>query len=189
MGTMSNEHQPRIAFLVSKEGIEQAELTEPWRAVKDAGWQPRLLAPEAGTVQAFNHLDPADTFEVDEVVSVATVEAYDGLVLPGGVANGDALRTDEDAVGFIGEFMSTGKPVAAICHAIWSLVEADAVRGRELTSWPSLKTDVRNAGGAWVDREVVVDQNLVTSRKPDDLPAFNAEFVALVGAESATGKG
>jgi len=152
-------------------GIEQAELTGPWKAVKEAGWTPKLLSVETGKVQAYNHLDPADSFEVDEVVGKAEVASYDGLVLPGGVANGDQLRTDEDAVSFVRDFMGSGKPVAAICHAIWSLVEADTVKGRTLTSWPSLQTDVRNAGGEWVDKEVVVDGNLVTSRKPDDIPA------------------
>ncbi len=169
-----------VAFLVATEGIEQVELTEPWQAVQDGGGTPVLLSTATGKVQAFNHLDPADTFEVDRVVSEATVDDYDGLVLPGGVANGDTLRTDQAAVGFVRDFVASGKPVAAICHAIWSLVEADAVSGRRLTSWPSLQTDVRNAGGDWVDAEVVVDGNLVTSRKPDDLPAFNEKFGELL---------
>ncbi len=179
---MSDKHFEgrTIAFLVSQEGIEQAELTEPSQAIEDAGGTPELLAPEEGTVQAVNHLDPADTFDVDVIVSEADTERYDGLVLPGGVANGDALRTASDAVDFVHEFIESGKPVAAICHAIWTLIEADAVKGRELTSWPSLQTDVRNAGGTWVDREVVVDGNLVTSRKPDDIPAFTTEFAKLL---------
>ena len=172
---------PTIAFLVAGEGIEQAELTGPWQAVEEAGWNPVLLSPESGKVQAYNHLDPGDTFDVDTQVADADITTYDGLVLPGGVANGDELRTDADAVGFVRDFIGSGKPVAAICHAIWSLVEADVVRDRTLTSWPSLQTDVRNAGGTWVDEEVVVDGNLVTSRKPDDIPAFNREFLALVG--------
>ncbi|WP_310961504.1 type 1 glutamine amidotransferase domain-containing protein [Nocardioides terrisoli] len=171
---------PTIAFLVASEGIEEAELTGPWQAVKEAGWEPRLLAPETGKVQAYNHLDKADTFEVDQAVSDAQASSYDALVLPGGVANGDQLRMHSDAVGFVREFMDSGKPVAAICHAIWSLVEADCVKGKRLTSWPSLQTDVRNAGGEWVDEEVVVDGNLVTSRKPDDIPAFNRELTRLV---------
>jgi len=170
-----------IAFLVAGEGIEQAELTGPWQAAEEAGWDPVLLSPATGKVQAYNHLDPGDMFEVDEPVADAAVDAYDALVLPGGVANGDELRTDRDAVAFVREFIGSGKPVAAICHAIWSLVEADVVRGRTLTSWPSLQTDVRNAGGTWVDEEVVVDGNLVTSRKPDDIPAFNRELLALLG--------
>jgi protease I len=162
-----------IAFLVAPEGIEQVELTEPWAAVEKAGGTPRLLSTRSGEVQAFNHLDKADTFPVDAVVADADPEAYDGLVLPGGVANPDALRMDEDAVSFVKDFMESGRPVAAICHAPWTLAEADVVRGRRLTSWPSLQTDLRNAGADWVDEEVVVDGSLVTSRKPDDLPAFN----------------
>jgi protease I len=169
-----------IAFLVASEGIEQVELTDPWQAVKDAGATPVLLSPEEGKVQGYRHLDPADTFGVDRVVSDADPADFAGLVLPGGVANGDQLRTYPEAVSFVGDFVASGKPVAAICHAIWSLVEADVVRGRTLTSWPSLQTDVRNAGGEWVDQEVVVDGALVTSRKPDDLPAFNREFLALL---------
>jgi protease I len=169
-----------VAFLVAAEGIEQVELTDPWRAVQEAGGTPRLLSPESGTVQAFNHLDKADTFDVDEPVGNADPASYDALVLPGGVANPDALRTDKGAVDFIKAFFESGKPVAAICHAPWSLVEADVVRGRTLTSWPSLQTDLRNAGATWVDEEVVVDGNLVTSRKPDDLPAFNAKLCELV---------
>ena len=169
-----------IAFLVAQEGIEQVELTGPWKAVEEAGGTPKLLAPESGTVQAFNHLDKADTFDVDQTVGEADPTAYDALMLPGGVANPDALRTDKGAVDFIRTFVDSGKPVAAICHAPWSLIEADVVRGRTLTSWPSLQTDVRNAGGTWVDEEVVVDGNLVTSRKPDDLPAFNRKLTELV---------
>ena len=177
---MSNER--KVAFLVAAEGIEQVELTEPWKAVEEAGLTPVLLSPESGEVQAYHHLDPGDTFAVDETVADADEASYDALVLPGGVANGDQLRMDADAVAFVQAFVGSGKPVAAICHAIWSLVEADVVRDRELTSWPSLQTDVRNAGGRWVDREVVVDDNLVTSRKPDDLPAFTKELLGLLGA-------
>jgi protease I len=165
-----------IAFLVAPEGIEEAELTGPWDAIEEAGGSAVLISTQEGKVQAYNHLDKADTFAVDTVVSDADPTSYDGLVLPGGVANGDQLRMDSDAVDFVRSFVASGKPVAAICHAIWSLVEADVVRGRTLTSWPSLQTDVRNAGGTWVDEEVVVDGNLVTSRKPDDIPAFNREF-------------
>ncbi len=168
-----------VAFLVAAEGIEQVELTEPWKAVQEAGGTPRLLSPEAGKVQAFNHLDKADTFEVDVAVKEADVADYDGLVLPGGVANPDALRTDQDAVAFVKDFFTAGKPVAAICHAPWSLVEAGVLSGRRLTSWPSLQTDLRNAGATWVDQEVVVDGNLVTSRNPDDLPAFNEKLTEM----------
>jgi protease I len=168
-----------IAFLVAPEGIEQVELTEPWSAVEDAGGTPRLLSIDQGKVQAFHHLDKGDTFAVDAVVADADPASYDGLVLPGGVANPDALRMDEDAVDFVREFVESDRPVAAICHAPWTLVEADVVRGRRLTSWPSLQTDLRNAGAEWVDEEVVVDGNLVTSRKPDDLPAFNQAMLSL----------
>ncbi len=170
----------KVAFLVATEGIEEVELTEPWQAVVDGGGSPALLSTEAGKVQAFDHLDKADTFEVDTVVADASVDEYDALVLPGGVANPDNLRTDADAVSFVRDFIASGKPVAAICHAPWTLVEADVVAGRQLTSWPSLQTDIRNAGGNWVDREVVVDGNLITSRKPDDLPAFNRELEKLL---------
>ncbi|MBC9731629.1 type 1 glutamine amidotransferase domain-containing protein [Nocardioides marmotae] len=169
-----------IAFLVSTEGIEQAELTGPWEAVKEAGGTPVLLSTETGEVQAFNHLDKADTFAVDKVVDGVSVEDFDGLVLPGGAPNGDLLRTSESAVSFVRDLVGSGKPTAVICHAPWVLVEADVVRGRRLTSWPSLQTDIRNAGGTWVDEEVVVDGNLVTSRQPDDLPAFNRELLTLV---------
>jgi protease I len=169
-----------IAFLVAPEGVEQVELTEPWAAVEKAGGTPRLLSTEAGKVQAFNHLDRADTFEVGAVVADADPATYDALVLPGGVANPDNLRMDEDAMGFVRKFFADDKPVAAICHAPWVLVEADVVHGRTVTSWPSLRTDLRNAGADWVDREVVRDGNLVTSRKPDDLPAFNEELLNLL---------
>jgi protease I len=168
-----------IAFLMATEGIEQVELTEPWNAVEEAGGTPKLLSVEAGKVQAFHHLDKGDTFAVDTVVGDADPTSYDGLVLPGGVANPDALRTDEDAVAFVREFVESDRPVAAICHAPWTLVEADVVRGKRMTSWPSLRTDLRNAGAEWVDEEVVVDGRLVTSRKPDDLPAFNDAMVEL----------
>ena len=167
----------RVAFLVAPEGVEQVELTEPWKAVEEAGGSPELLSTESGEVQAFNHLDKADTFGVDRTISDADASDYDGLVLPGGVANPDFLRTDEDAVAFVRAFFEQAKPVAAICHAPWTLIEAGVVRGRTVTSWPSLQTDLRNAGANWVDEEVVVDQGLVSSRKPDDLPAFCAKVV------------
>jgi len=167
----------RIAFLVANEGVEQVELTEPLAAVREAGAETDLLAPEAGEVQAFNHLDKGEKFTADRAVGDADASEYDGLVLPGGVANPDQLRTAEEAVEFVRAFFVAGKPVGAICHAPWTLVEADVVRGRTVTSWPSLRTDLRNAGAEWVDEEVHVDQGLVTSRKPDDLPAFNAKIV------------
>ncbi len=179
---MSDLTGKRIAFAVANEGVEQIELTSPWQAVEDAGGEPVLVSVEPGKVQAFNHLDKADTFEVDTTFADADPDAYDGLLLPGGVANPDALRLDDDAVAFVKAFFDSDKPVAAICHAPWSLVEADVVRGRTLTSWPSLQTDLRNAGATWQDDEVVVDGNLVTSRKPDDLPAFNdAALTAFAG--------
>jgi protease I len=167
----------RIAFLTANEGVEQVELVEPLEAVRAAGADADLLAPEAGEVQAFNHLDKADKFPVDGTVGEADAADYDGLVLPGGVANPDQLRTKAAAVEFVRAFFAAGKPVGVICHGPWTLVEADVVRGRTLTSWPSLRTDLRNAGAEWVDEEVHVDQGLVSSRKPDDLPAFNAKIV------------
>src|SRR4029079_5354647 len=159
------------------EGIEQVELTEPWQAVENAGGQPELIAPEPGEVQAFQHTDKADTFDVDRTVDDAEAGDYDALVLPGGVANPDILRTVPAAVEFTRAFFEAGQPVAAICHAPWTLVEAGVVEGRTLTSWPSLRTDIRNAGGEWVDEEVHVDSGLVTSRKPDDLEAFCAKTI------------
>src|SRR5919197_1412361 len=153
----------KIAFLVANEGTEQIELTRPWDAVREAGAEAELIAPAAGGVQAFNHLDRADD--------------YDGLVLPGGVANPDQLRTVPAAVQFARGFFEAGKPVGVICHGPWTLVEADVLRGRTITSWPSLKTDIENAGGNWVDEEVHVDSGLVSSRKPDDLDAFCAKIV------------
>ncbi|HEX6874260.1 MAG TPA: type 1 glutamine amidotransferase domain-containing protein [Nocardioidaceae bacterium] len=170
----------QVAFLVAGEGIEQVELTEPWKAVERAGGTPKLVSPQAGKVQAFHHLEKADTFDVDLTVGEADPASFDALVLPGGVANPDALRLKKEAVDFVRTFVESGKPVAAICHAAWSLVEADVVEGRTLTSWPSLQTDVRNAGGTWVDEQVVVDGNLITSRKPDDLDAFNEKLLAAL---------
>ncbi|SDI57341.1 type 1 glutamine amidotransferase domain-containing protein [Nonomuraea jiangxiensis] len=175
-----------IAFLVAPEGVEQVELTEPWKAVKQAGGTPVLVSTAAGHIRAFNHLDKADTFAVDDTVDHADPAAFDGLVLPGGVANPDFLRMVPQAVRFAGAFFEQGKPVAAICHAPWTLVEADVVRGRTMTSWPSLQTDLRNAGATWVDREVVVctagPNMLVTSRRPDDLKAFCQAATDAFGA-------
>ena len=175
---MADELQGRrIAFLVAPEGTEQVELTEPWKAVEEAGGTPELLSTQEGEIQAFNLLDRADHFPVDRVVSEASADDYDGLVLPGGVANPDFLRMDEDAVSFVRDFFEQGKPVGAICHGPWTLIEADVVRGRTVTSFPSLRTDLRNAGATVVDEEVVVDQGLFTSRDPDDLPAFCEKLV------------
>ena len=167
----------KIAFLTANEGVEEVELTEPRKAVEEAGAATELLAPEAGDVQTFNHLDKAETYEAARAVGDAKAEEFDGLVLPGGVANPDNLRTHPEAVQFVKDFFAAGKPVGVICHGPWTLIEAGVVDGRKLTSWPSLQTDLRNAGAEWVDEEVVVDEGLVTSRNPDDLPAFNAKIV------------
>jgi protease I len=166
----------RVAFLAT-DMVEQVELTEPWKAVEQAGGTPELVSLEEGEIQGFNHYDKADTFKVDRTVEEASADDYDALVIPGGVGNPDTLRMDENAVAFTREFFEQGKPVGVICHGPWMLVEAGVVRGRKVTSWPSLQTDIRNAGGDWVDQEVVVDHGLVTSRKPDDLPAFNEKIV------------
>ena len=178
----------RVAFAVANEGVEQVELTEPWAAVEQAGGQPVLIAPKAGRTQAMNHLDKADTFPVDRTTGEADADDFDALVLPGGVANPDQLRIDPAGVGFIRAMFEAGKPAAVICHGPWTIVEADLVRGRTLTSWPSVRTDIRNAGGTWVDQEVQVCRSgpnvLVTSRKPDDLPAFCATLVEVFAAAS-----
>lgn len=175
---MANELSgKRVAFLVANEGVEQIELTSPMDAVRAAGAEVDLIAPEKEEIQGFNHLDKGDTFSPDLSLGEADPSHYDGLVLPGGVANPDQLRTKPDAVEFVRAFFEAAKPVGAICHAPWTLVEADVVRGRTITSWPSLQTDLRNAGAEWVDEEVHVDQGLVSSRKPDDLDAFNAKIV------------
>jgi len=179
---MVNElNDVRVAFLTANEGVEQAELVEPWNAVEGAGATAELVSLEAGKVQAFNHLDRADVFAVDVTVADADPTRYDALVLPGGVANPDALRMDPAAVAFVRAFFDAGKPVAVICHGPWTLIEADVVRGRRLTSWPSVTTDLRNAGADWVDEPVVVCHEgpnvLISSRKPDDLPAFDAAIV------------
>ncbi|MDW3216580.1 MAG: type 1 glutamine amidotransferase domain-containing protein [Ilumatobacteraceae bacterium] len=179
---MSNElNGKRIAFLAANEGVEQVELTEPWQAVQDAGGTPALIAPKPGKVQAFDHLDKADTFEATIAANDADAGDFDGLVLPGGVANPDQLRMDDDAVAFTSAFFELGKPVAVICHGPWTLIEANRVADRTLTSWPSLQTDIENAGGTWVDQDIVVctegPNRLVSSRKPDDLPAFTKQMV------------
>jgi protease I len=165
-----------IAFIAT-EGVEQVELTEPWQAVEQEGGTPELISIEPGQVQAFNHLDKADTFSVDHTAAEADSSRYDGLVMPGGVANPDQLRADPDAVAFVRSFFDDAKPVAVICHGPWPLIDAGVVKGRTLTSWPSLKADLRNAGANWVDEEVHVDEGLVSSRKPDDLPAFCEKLV------------
>ncbi len=175
----------KIAFLAA-DGVEQSELTEPWKAVEREGGSPELVSLEDGEIQGVEHLDHGETFEVDRAVKDASADDYDGLVLPGGVANPDFLRMDDDAVSFIRSFFEAGKPVGVICHGPWTLVEADVVRDRRITSWPSLETDLRNAGADWVDEEVVVDGNLITSRKPADLGAFCKTIIgALEGQEDA----
>ena len=166
----------KIAFLAT-DGVEQVELTEPWKAVEREGAEPKLVSLEEGKIQGFEHLDKADQFDVDLAVKGADASDFDGLVLPGGVANPDFLRSDDAAVAFVRAFFEAGKPVGAICHGPWTLVEAGVVDGLTLTSWPSLKTDIRNAGGEWVDEEVHVDRGLTTSRNPDDLPAFCHKIV------------
>ena len=167
----------KVAILVANEGVEQVELTEPRKAVQDAGAETTLISLEQGDVQGMNHFDKGDTFEATLAVADADASDFDALLLPGGVGNPDQLRMDSDAVSFVRAFFDAGKPVGAICHAPWTLVEADVLKGRTITSWPSLKTDIENAGGTWVDEEVHVDEGLVTSRNPDDIPAFNAKIV------------
>jgi deglycase len=166
----------RIAFLAT-DGVEQVELEEPWRAVEQSGARPELISLRSGEIQGFEHLDKGELFHVDHTVGETDSSEYDGLVLPGGVANPDRLRMDQDAVDFVRSFVEDGKPIGVICHGPWTLVEADAVRGRTLTSFPSLRTDIENAGGTWVDEEVHVDDGIVSSRKPADLPAFCSKLV------------
>jgi protease I len=166
----------KVAILAT-EGVEQVELIEPRKAVESEGADVTLVSLQAGEFQGFNHLDKGDTFTADKAVKDVSAEEFDALLLPGGVANPDFLRGDEDAVGLVRDFFKSGKPIGVICHGPWTLVEAGVVKGRTITSWPSLQTDIRNAGGNWVDEEVVVDDGLVSSRQPDDLPAFCAKVV------------
>jgi deglycase len=174
---MAEELQGKHIAILFTEGVEQVELEKPLDALRKAGADVDLVSLDTGTVQMFQHHDKGDTIEAGKAVSDAKASDYDGLVLPGGVINPDILRSDADAVGFVRDFFASHKPVGAICHGPWLLVEADVVKDRTVTSWPSLQTDLRNAGGNWVDEEVVVDQGLVTSRNPDDLPAFCAKIV------------
>jgi protease I len=178
----------RIAFLAT-DGVEQSELEQPWNELMQAGADLELVSVHKGAIQAVRHMDKGDTFEVDRLVGEADPSDYDGLVLPGGVANPDTLRANRSAVAFVREFFEQSKPVAAICHGPWTLVEADVLRGRTVTSWPSLKTDIKNAGGQWVDEEVHVDQGLVTSRKPDDLPAFCEKMIEEFAEGPHNGRG
>jgi protease I len=175
---MAQTLQGKKVAILAADGVEQVELVEPRKAVTDAGAQTELLSIKPGEIQAYNHdVDPGDTFKVDRTISEASVDDYDALILPGGTTNPDHLRQDEAAVEFVREFFKAGKPVGVICHGPWTLVEADVVRGRRLTSWPSLRTDLRNAGAEVVDEEVVTDQGLVSSRGPQDLKAFCAKIV------------
>jgi len=174
---MADELKGKRVAIVATDMVEQVELLEPRKALEEAGAKTDLISIEPGEIQGFNHYDKGDRIPVDKTIEEASANEYDALLLPGGVGNPDTLRMDENVVSFVRDLFEHGKPVAAICHAPWTLVEAGVVRGRTLTSWPSLQTDVRNAGGTWVDQEVVVDQGLVTSRKPDDIPAFNAKMI------------
>jgi protease I len=179
---MAGELEGKRVAILAATGVEQVELEQPREAVQEAGAETELLSIEDGEIQAMNHdIDKGDTFPVDRQVSDASPDDYDALLLPGGLLNPDTLRQDEAAVGFVRDFFGTGKPVGVICHGPWTLVEADVVRGRTLTSYPSIRTDIRNAGGNVVDEEVVTDQGLVSSRRPDDLPAFCAKVVEEFG--------
>jgi len=174
---MADELKGKRVAIVATDMVEQVELVKPRKALDEAGARTDLISIEPGEIQGFNHYDKADKFPVDRTIEEVSADEYDGLLLPGGVGNPDTLRMDENVVSFVRDFFEQGKPVAAICHGPWTIVDAGVVRGRTLTSWPSLQTDIRNAGGKWVDEEVVVDQGLVTSRKPEDIPAFNAKMI------------
>jgi protease I len=174
---MAGELNGMKVAVLATDGVEQVELDRPWQALEEAGAEPELVSLASGTITAYDHIDKGGTKKVDAVVSSADPDVYGALVLPGGVINGDFVRADPDAVAFVTSFFDAGKPVAAICHAPWVLIEAGVVKGRRMTSWPSLQTDLRNAGAEWVDEEVVVDGNLTTSRNPDDLDAFGAAIV------------
>jgi protease I len=173
-------HGLRVAILATN-GFEQSELLEPRRALDEAGADTDVISLESGKIRGWNHKDWGQDVAVDDTLDAVDAKDYDALLLPGGVMNPDTLRTEPSAVAFVKEFFEAGKPVAAICHGPWTIIEAGAAKGRKMTSWPSLRTDITNGGGEWVDQEVVVDGNLVTSRKPDDLPAFNREILSLFG--------
>jgi protease I len=172
----------KVAILAA-DMFERVELEEPRKALEDAGAEVEIVSIHDGEIQGFDHFDPANTVKVDRTVEEASHDDYDALLVPGGVGNPDQLRGDESAVSFVRGFHDAGKPMAVICHGPWVLVESGVVRGKRLTSWPTLETDIRNAGGEWTDEEVVVDGNLVTSRKPDDIPAFNREMLRIFSGE------
>jgi protease I len=172
----------KVAILAA-DMFERVELEEPRKALEDAGADVEVVSIHDGEIKGFDHFDPANTVEVDHTVEQASPEDYDALLIPGGVGNPDQLRGDENAVSFVQQFHQAGKPMAVICHGPWVLVESGVVRGKRVTSWPTLETDIRNAGGDWVDQEVVVDGNIVTSRKPDDIPAFNREMLRIFSGE------
>jgi protease I len=178
---MAGELDGMKVAVLATDGVEQVELERPWHTLEEAGAEPVLVSLDSGTITAYQHIEKGDTKRVDAVVSSADPDDYAALVLPGGVINGDFVRADGDAVAFVSAFFDAAKPVAAICHAPWVLAEADVVRGRRMTSWPSLRTDLRNAGADWVDEEVVVDGNLITSRNPGDIPAFTKALLDAVG--------
>jgi protease I len=184
---MSQTKSHTVAVLATN-GFEQSELTEPVKALREAGAYVQIISPNPGEIQGMKHHEKGDKIKVDQTIAEATADDFDALVLPGGVANPDELRTNSDAVDFVKHFIKTGKPVAAICHGPWTLIEAEAVAGKTVTSWPSLQTDLKNAGANWVDKEVVVDGNLITSRKPDDLPAFNRELLNLLNSAAGLRK-
>ena len=183
-----NKLQGKRVAIIAADMVERVELVEPRQALEDAGAKTELISIEPGEIQSFNHFDPADKLKVDRTAEEADASEYDALMIPGGVGNPDQLRGDENIVSFVRAFFEAGKPVAAICHAPWVLVEAGVAKGRKLTSWPTLQTDIRNAGGNWVDQEVVVDQGLVTSRKPDDIPAFNKKMIEEFAEGVHTGR-
>jgi protease I len=183
---MTEKLEGRKVAILAADMFERVELEEPRKALEDAGATTEIVSIHDGEIQGFDHFDPADTVKVDKTVEEVSPDDYDALLIPGGVGNPDQLRGDENAVAFVRGFHDAGKPIAAICHAPWVLVEAGVVRGKRLTSWPTLETDIRNAGGAWVDEEVVVDDNLVTSRKPDDIPAFNETMLELFAGVKVT---
>lgn len=177
---MAQELSNKKVAILATDGVEQVELIQPKQALEEAGAQAHVIAPKSGTIQGWNHYDKGDQIPVDKALQEANPGDYDALVLPGGVVNPDQLRTNDQAVQFVKAFFAAGKPVAAICHGPWTLIEADVVKGRTVTSWPSLQTDLRNAGANWVDQEVVVDQGLITSRNPKDIPAFNSKLIEEV---------